>query len=45
VVLDIRAGADALYRTNVGTSIDEDAREEYWTEIRRAPGKKKLKTT
>jgi hypothetical protein len=27
-------GEDALYATNVPTEIDEDVREEYWTEIR-----------
>jgi hypothetical protein len=32
-----RDGADALYRTNVRTEIDEDAREEYWLKIRKRP--------
>jgi hypothetical protein len=32
-----RDGADALYATNVATEIDDDVREEYWSEIRRRP--------
>jgi hypothetical protein len=40
-----RDGADALYRTNVRTSIDEDVREEYWTTIRKKPSLKSRKTT
>jgi hypothetical protein len=40
-----RDGADALYTTNIRTPIDEDVREEYWTEIRKLPSKKKMKTT
>ena len=35
-------GADALYPTTV--EIDEDAREEYWTEIRRKPESKEVKS-
>jgi hypothetical protein len=27
-------GSDALYATNVPTEIDEDVRQEYWTQIR-----------
>jgi hypothetical protein len=30
-------GEDALYATNIATEIDEDVREEYWTEIRKKP--------
>jgi len=40
-----RDGADALYRTNVRTDIDEDVREEYWTSIRKKPSLKSRKTT
>lgn len=36
-----RDGGDALYATNVATPIDEDAREEYWTTIRKKPEPKK----
>ncbi len=32
-----RRGGDGLYATNVGTQIEEDVREEYWTEIRKRP--------
>lgn len=32
-----RRGGDPLYATNVRVPIDDDVREEYWTEIRRAP--------
>jgi hypothetical protein len=28
-------GCDALYATNVATEIDEDAADEYWTQIRK----------
>jgi hypothetical protein len=35
-------GADALYSTTV--EIDEDVREEYWTEIRRKPESKGIKS-
>ena len=38
-----RDGADALYRTNIRTEIDEDVREEYWTTIRKRPGMKARK--
>jgi len=38
-------GADALYATNVSTEIDEDAREEYWSEIRKKPELKSSKHT
>jgi hypothetical protein len=34
------AGGDALYATNIPTEIDDDVREEYWTEIRRQPERK-----
>ena len=40
-----RDGADALYDTNIGAAIDEDAREEYWTAIRKLPRMKDRKTT
>jgi hypothetical protein len=40
-----RDGADALYATNVPVPIDEDAREEYWTTIRKRPDLKDKKTT
>jgi hypothetical protein len=36
-------GADALYATNVGTEIDDDVREEYWTAIRKKPSLKARK--
>jgi hypothetical protein len=32
-----RNGEDALYATNIPAAIDEDVREEYWTEIRKLP--------
>src|SRR4051812_45586358 len=32
-----RRGGDALYATNVPTEIDEDARQEYWCDIRKMP--------
>jgi hypothetical protein len=34
-----RAGGDALYGGSIPIEIDEDAREEYWREIRRQPEK------
>lgn len=37
-------GADGLYEPRP-TPIDEDAREEYWTLIRKSPEKKNRKTT
>ena len=37
-------GADALYATNIRTTIDEDVREEYWSTIRNKPGKNNIKT-
>ncbi len=30
-------GEDALYATNIPIEIDEDVREEYWTDIRKKP--------
>ena len=33
-------GEDALYSTNIPTEIDEDVREEYWTQIRKQPHRK-----
>jgi hypothetical protein len=35
-----RRGGDSLYSTNIATEIDEDVREEYWTEIRNRPERK-----
>jgi hypothetical protein len=32
-----RDGADRLYKSNWPVEIDEDVREEYWTEIRKRP--------
>ena len=33
-------GADRVHKSNLPVDIDEDVREEYWTEIRKQPGKK-----
>jgi hypothetical protein len=38
-------GGDALYATNITTKIDEDVREEYWTEIRNLPDRVKESET
>jgi hypothetical protein len=35
-----KRGGDSLYATNIATEIDEDVREEYWTEIRKQPERK-----
>ena len=35
-----RDGSDRLYGERLPTAIDDDVREEYWTEIRRAPSLK-----
>jgi hypothetical protein len=35
-----KRGGDALYATNIPTEIDEDVRDEYWTEIRKQPERK-----
>ena len=35
-----KRGGDALYKSNIGAEIDEDVREEYWTEIRKQPERK-----
>ena len=35
-----RNGEDSLYATNITTEIDDDVREEYWTEIRKLPEQK-----
>ena len=35
-----RDGKDQLYPTNVPVEVDEDVRDEYWTEIRRSSEKK-----
>jgi hypothetical protein len=40
-----KRGGDALYATNIPTEIDEDAREEYWTEIRKQPERLRESTT
>jgi hypothetical protein len=34
-----RDGGDSLYFSNVSTEIDDDAREEYWRDIRGSPEK------
>ncbi len=36
-----RAGGDRLYGERVPVEVDEDVREEYWTEIRRQPERMK----
>jgi hypothetical protein len=38
-------GTDQLYATGKRVAIDDDVREEYWTEIRGQPEKKARKTT
>jgi hypothetical protein len=38
-------GQDSLYATNIATEIDEDVREEYWTDIRKKPELKHQKRT
>src|SRR5580700_7484411 len=35
-----RDGEDRLYASNIPVEIDEDLREEYWTEIRNCPERK-----
>jgi len=40
-----RDGQDRLYVSNIPVEIDEDVREEYWSEIRKQPGNKKRRTT
>jgi hypothetical protein len=40
-----RNGTDRLYGERVPVLIDEDVREEYWTEIRKSPEMKKQKQT
>ena len=40
-----KRGGDALYSTNITTKIDEDVREEYWTEIRKQPERKNETST
>ncbi len=32
-----KRGGDGLYASNIGADIDDDVREEYWTQIRRRP--------
>jgi hypothetical protein len=36
-----KRGGDALYATNMTTKIDDDVREEYWTQIRNSPDRVK----
>jgi hypothetical protein len=38
-------GQDSLYATNIATEIDEDVREEYWTDIRKKPELRRQKHT
>ena len=38
-------GADRLYKGGPPVVIDEDVREEYWTEVRGIPGRRRKKTT
>jgi len=40
-----RDGQDRLYVSNIPVEIDNDVREEYWTEIRRKPELKNLSQT
>jgi hypothetical protein len=40
-----KRGGDALYATNIPTEIDEDVREEYWTDIRKQPERKDDRST
>jgi hypothetical protein len=40
-----KRGGDALYATNVPAQIDQDARREYWTEIRGCPERSHEATT
>lgn len=40
-----RNGQDRLYDSNIAIQIDEDAREGYWTEIRKKPEWKDRSTT
>jgi hypothetical protein len=40
-----RDGRDRLYPSNVPVEIDEDIREEYWTDIRKRPDLKHLKNS
>ena len=40
-----RDGTDRLYKSDWPVEIDEDAREEYWTEIRKRPELKHHKTS
>jgi hypothetical protein len=38
-------GTDRLYKSDLPVEIDEDVREEYWTEIRKRPELKDHRTT
>jgi hypothetical protein len=40
-----RDGKDRLYVSNIPVEIDEDVREEYWTEIRKKPDYKSRQRT
>lgn len=40
-----RDGTDRLYTSNIPVEIDEDIREEYWTEIRKKPELKERRKT
>ena len=40
-----RDGEDRLYASNIPVEIDDDVREEYWTEIRKKPGFKNRSQT
>lgn len=40
-----RDGEDRLYVSNIPVEIDEDVRDEYWTEIRKQPDRKKRSRT
>ena len=40
-----RDGEDRLYVSNLPVEIDDDVREEYWTEIRKEPGRASCSTT
>jgi hypothetical protein len=40
-----RDGQDRLYVSNLPVEIDDDVREEYWTEIRKQPARKSQRHT
>jgi hypothetical protein len=39
-----RDGKDRLYASNIPVAIDDDVRDEYWTEIRKRPDRKASST-